>query len=294
MDSYEVIVAEFLADCEGRNLSVNTVRMYRDSLKTFGRFLEGQGLRRVPEITTAVLRAYAARSLEEVSAGATHARLRPVKTLLRWCVEEEVLDHDPSKRLKLPKIPEVPLQVMKPATFKKLLSAAKASRKPLRNVALLTVLYDTGLRASEVCGLDLGDVMPGGFLLVRSAKGGKVRSVPLGREGVKAIRLYVTRERPETELPGLFLVGEDARMTHRTLGKVLERLCADAGVETFSPHSFRRGFVVQFVRGGGDVFSAQRIMGHTTLAMSTRYARMDADDLRAVHRRASPVARSKD
>lgn len=290
MDAWIGLKEEFLADCEGRGLARNTVRMYRDSLETFEGWMEEQGLTRVPEITTAHLRAYAARSLEQVSPGAAHARLRPLKTMLRWCVNEGVMEADPTRRLRLPKIPDRDLKVVRPATFRRLLKGALMGRKPMRDAALLLALYDTGLRASEVCALKVDDIDSGGFLRVVGGKGGKDRMAPVGRETVRALRSYVLQERPETTLPELFLVDEETPMTRNTLAKMLHRLCETAGVENLSAHAFRRGMAVEFMRQGGDQFALQRIFGHATLHMTNRYARLDRDDLKAAHRRASPVA----
>lgn len=98
---------------------------------------------------------------------------------------------------------------------------------------------------------------------------------------LRAVWAYLNCERPETTLKKVFVISGDDSMNYKTLGRLLSRLCAVAKMLPVFSHAIRRG---------GDQFSAQRIMGHTTLAMTNRYARLDTDDLRDVHRRSSPVA----
>ena len=290
MNRIDAVIEEFLMDGEGRGLSPCTLKAYRAALVTFQRFAQEAGTLDLTEVTTAQLRAFAVQCLADVSPGAAHARLRPLKTLLRWTVTEGLLQEDPMKRVRLPRLPDVPLCVVKPAQFRKLEAAAKFTEKPLRDTAILSVLFDTGMRASELCDLKLDDLQPGGFLTIQQGKGGKSRTVPISRDTLKSLRAYLSRERPDTTLEELFLVSEDGPMNRGTLTQLMRRLCRTAGLPVIGPHAFRRGFVVAFIQQGGDAFSAQRILGHTTLIMTNRYARMDADDLRATHRRASPVS----
>jgi site-specific recombinase XerD len=292
-DGIAVVVEEFLLDCESRGLSGYTVLAYRAALKSFQTWAGTAGLGSLSEVTSSHLRTYTAHCLAEVSPGAAHARLRPLRTLFGWSVTEELLKVNPMVRVKLPKIPDVVLGVVRPAVFRKLVAASKMGRKPLRDVAMLTVLFDTGLRASELCNLRESDVLDGGALLVRQGKGGKSRTVPISRDTVRAIRAYLHNERPETLVPELFLIDEAGGMTYQTLEGLLTRLCKTTGVDHVSPHAFRRGFVVEMVRQGADTFTVQRIMGHSTPAQTQRYCKLDNNDIRDIHRRSSPVAALK-
>lgn len=289
MDRFELVREEFLSEGAARGLSANTVRMYRDALKTFETWAATSGLSGVSEVTVSHLRAFMAQSLTEISPGGVHARMRPLRTFLRWCVQEEILGVDPTKRLRLPKVPDPDVKVVRPVDFKRLLARSKLGAKPLRDSALLHVLFDTGLRASEVCALRVSDVDPSGFLRVRHGKGGRSRSVPMGRSTVKVIRSYLLQEREETTLEALFLISEEEGLNTNALGKMLYRLCKNAGTPNFSPHAFRRGMAVEFMRQGGDQFALQRILGHTSLKMTGVYAKLESGDLKDIHRRASPV-----
>ncbi|PYE53302.1 tyrosine-type recombinase/integrase [Deinococcus yavapaiensis] len=149
--------------------------------------------------------------------------------------------------------------------------------------------FDSGVRASELAALDLTDVKPEGYVVVRHGKGGKSRAVPVERGTIKAIRLYVTTERDEDAPHRTLFLANGEPMARATLDKLLDRLCRLADLPRLSAHAFRRGFGVQYLRNGGDVFTLQRIFGHTSLEMSNRYALLNGDDLKQAHRRASPM-----
>ena len=294
-DLLQPAIDEFLRDCEGRGHSRNTLRAYGLALRDFKRYAEAQGVTALSQVKPGLLRAYGLHCIEILSPGGAHARLRPVKTFLKWSHAEELVQSDLTKRMTLPKLPREEQPAVRPDDFKRLLQAIKlSSRNPQRDTALLTVMFDTGIRASELTGLELDDLKPDGTLIVKRGKGGKSRVVPLERSTARVIRTYIQHERPSnTGFKRIFLA-HDEPMTRRTLDKLLARLCKYAALPRLSAHSFRRGFAAQFIRNGGDVFTLQRIFGHTSLEMSNRYAMLDRDDLKSIHRRASPLRRDYD
>lgn len=288
--SIQQVTDEFLLACEARGHSPNTIRAYRDALKVFVAFSSSKELTKLDEVTPTLLREYAAHCMAEVSPGAAHARLRPLKTLLRWAHAEEYLTRDVAKRMQLPRLPREPLPAVRPGQLRAMLQAVQThSRNPLRDRAILSLLYDCGLRASELLGLSLDDIRTEGYVLVRKAKGGKSRTVPIERQTLKALRQYILNERAEDSPHRALFLAYDQPMARVTLDKLLQRTCQFAGLPRLSAHAFRRGFGVQYIRNGGDVFTLQRIFGHTSLEMSNRYAQLVDDDLKAAHRRASPL-----
>lgn len=138
------------------------------------------------------------------------------------------------------------------------------------------------------------DVLPKGLLRVVHAKDGKSRVVPVSRKVMKAIRVYVRSERADCDLPHLLLSRQQEPLTRSGLLTLIKSLSSSAGTPAYSPHAFRRGFVVTYLVREGDPFSAKRILGRTTMAMVDRYAAMGVEDLKAIHRRASPVAHEDD
>jgi integrase/recombinase XerD len=157
------------------------------------------------------------------------------------------------------------------------------------------LLLDTGLRSSELCALNLGDVdLKSGKILVRGgeaggAKGGKGRTVYLGAAARRAVwRYLVTRDDKTDERAPLFSAGL-RHLTRDALRHLVGRLGHAADVKDAHPHRFRHTFAITYLRWGGDVFTLQRLLGHGSLDMVQYYARLAQVDLEQAHRRASPV-----
>ena len=165
-----------------------------------------------------------------------------------------------------------------------------------RDRAIMLTLLDTGLRASELCALKVADAdLKTGRVEIKhgprgGAKGGKGRTVFLG----KTVRRFVWRYLAEREdgedlqLP-LFLGRWDRPMNPTSLRQLIERLAEKAGVRNCYPHRFRHTFAITYLRAGGDVFTLQALLGHSTLEMVRHYARIAEVDLANAHRRASPA-----
>lgn len=286
----DALIQEYEFDCISRGHSSNTMNAYRNALAKFRTYCDFNDVTTLSQITPPLIRGYAAESMKVLSPGGAHARLRVLRSMLRWATDEEYFQRNPMERVPMPKLPKKMLDAVTPQDMRKLLVVAQASATPLKFQALLALLYDTGLRVSEVRNLELSDLLPSQRLLVREGKGAKDRVVPVSRHTLKLVYRYMEQERPETSLQVLFLVDDLTPYSNVTVYKLLERLCKRAKVKRYGPHCFRRGFAVNFLRNGGDVFSLQRILGHSTLAMTNRYAAMTTDDIQDVHRKASPMS----
>ena len=285
------MIREFVNDCAIRQLSSNTLNYYTTALSKFVDYASHQGVFLADEVTSTLIRRYIAYMTqhEELSSGGVHARLRALRVFYNWLVREEMINKNPFRTIRLPKVPDERQVVVEHHEYKCLMQAARGTRKPLRNQSIVTILYDTGLRASELLALQLDHLEPSGRLLVAKGKGGKDRVVPVSRVALRLVKRYIRVERPATSLPYIYLSDEDTLLTRHGLRKMLHVLCVEANIAPKGPHAFRRGFAVQFVKNGGDVFTLRRILGHKTLTMSDRYASMGTEDLKEIHRRASPL-----
>ncbi len=173
-----------------------------------------------------------------------------------------------------------------------------AMRRPTakRDQALLLVLLDTGLRASELCSLTVGDVdIKTGKVDVRhgiegGAKGGKGRTVYLGRAARRAVWYYLaSREDGKDERAPLYVVSGTRAMRPATLRQLITSIGKRAEVTGAFPHRFRHTFAITYLRSGGDVFTLQQLLGHSSLDMVRIYSRIAQSDVADAHRRASPV-----
>ncbi|CAM3817440.1 hypothetical protein DESA109040_22055 [Deinococcus saxicola] len=172
-----------------------------------------------------------------------------------------------------------------------LLKAARNSDQPLRDTAMLLTFFDTGIRLGELIGLRVGDLQPDRGLLRVIGKGDQERSVPIGTRAFAAVNAYMMRERrPRPGVRHLFLNRRGQQMTYSAVSIRLARFSVTLGLprEDTTPHTFRRGFAVEFLRNGGDVFTLQQILGHSSLEMTRRYVNFLDEDLKTAHLRFSP------
>lgn len=267
---------------EGRTLT--TVKVYAAVLSAFIAFCIRQRVTTLEAIDPNLIREYLlSRAEAGCSPADVHKHFRALRTWLRWYEAEAGPDgwRNPIKRVKAPKMPEQPLD---PAPLDVLAALVKLAG--MRDRAILLTLIDTGLRASELTGLDVADFdQADGVLTVRRGKGGKVRAVPLGATCRRAVRRWL-RERPAGGL-ALFCAPDGAPLTYWGLRQVVRRLAERAGVKAPALHGIRRAFALGMLRAGVDLLTLSRLMGHSGLSLLARYAKQSTADLRAAVERAS-------
>jgi len=164
-----------------------------------------------------------------------------------------------------------------------------------RDRAIILMLLDTGLRASELCKLRVGDIdLRTGRVEIRhgpggGAKGGKGRIVFVGKTARRSVWRHLAERADGDDQKAPLFTGRGARpLTRDSLRLLIKSIAARARIENCFPHRFRHTFAITYLRCGGDVFTLQAILGHSTLEMVRRYARIAEVDLAAAHRRASP------
>lgn len=272
-----------------------TVRFYRTTQRSLSRFAAAGGS--LPAEPSAVnvkhLRAFMIWLEEQgLAAGGIHAHVRSLKALFGWAKREDLLTADPSARLERPSLPRRHLPTMTSEQVGALLGAARSTDQPLRDVAVLLTFFDTGLRLEELITLRRDDIDAAKGVLRVIGKGDKERSVPIGTRALTSINAYLLRERrpKHAGVQALFLSRRGLPMTRSCISILLRRLSESVGVERAltTPHTFRRGFAVEFLRNGGDVFTLQQILGHSNLEMTRRYVTFLDEDLKSAHLRFSP------
>jgi integrase/recombinase XerD len=161
----------------------------------------------------------------------------------------------------------------------------------IRDRAIVLVLLDTGLRAAELCALCIGDVdMKSGAVQVRHGKGDKGRTVYLGNVAREALWRYVAKRRDARPGDPLFATTRHGSMDRNALRKLLLSAGKRAEiVEPVTPHRLRHTFAITYLRNGGDVYTLQRLLGHSSMEMVRRYLALAQTDIADAHRRASPV-----
>ena len=281
----------FLLDCQSRNLSPGTIKFYRQKLHPLSRYLEDQGLADVSRVTATHLRGWLVH-LQETNhnPGGCHGFYRAAKAWFSWLLAEDLVRENPMRRVKGPKVPDDVLEPVSSETIRALLAVCGKDLAGARDRAVILALADSGCRAAEFCALQRGDFnSDSGALLVREGKGRKARQVYLGarsrREMLKYLRL---RGEPKSHEP-LFATESGAPLHYSGLRDILRRRAKEAGIAAPTLHSFRRFFALACLRGGMDVISLQRLLGHANLAIINRYLRQTEGDLQQAHQRAGPV-----
>lgn len=216
-----------------------------------------------------------------------HAHLR---AFFRWLESEELIDGNPMAKIKPPVVRQDQVQPFTQDQVRSLLEAARNAKYLKRDIGILTLLLDTGVRASELCSLRIKDLDLQGRRFTVQGKGNKVRTLYFGREALKALRGYLAREPRDPEDP-VFIAEKGEAFTRSGLRQLLERLGAAAGVQSMrcSPHTCRHTFAVSFLRAGGNLFSLQQLLGHTDLRMTRRYVALAEADLETQSRAFSPM-----
>jgi integrase/recombinase XerC len=219
-----------------------------------------------------------------------------LKNFFQWLYEEELLADSPMRGIAVPKPASKQVEPFTKEHVDALLEAARVSTLPRRNVAILLFMLDTGLRASEVCGLTMKDVQihkSHGVVKV-CGKGGKERTVAFSRRAARALWNYL-RESPREDNTPVFLSDRSVTaarpLTRSGLQQLFERLGNMVGVKEVrcSPHTMRHTFAINFLRAGGEAFVLQAMLGHEDLHMTQRYVKIARSDIEKQQRQFSPA-----
>lgn len=203
-----------------------------------------------------------------------------------WCSVEQLAEARSLRTLRRPQVPHKLVEPLDDAALRRLLDAAS-----VRDRAIVLLMLDTGLRLSEVAGLRASDLRPDGSAKVLG-KGARERIVPVGNAARQALLRYLRELGPAEPDKPIFRSRGGGSLGARGVQQVFNRLKARTGIPgRCSPHLMRHTFARSYLVNGGDAFSLQRILGHTTLDMVKRYVALADTDLAARHRAASPADR---
>ncbi|MHA6512150.1 tyrosine recombinase XerC [Tessaracoccus sp. Z1128] len=280
-----------------RGLSAHTVRAYETDLRDLARFVDVE----VRRVTLPRLRGWLALMADEGHASATvQRRVACVRGFFAWAQKEGLVADDPAARLKAPKRQRrLPTVVAAGAVEVSLASAEQRAGEeddPLarRDLALVEVLYSSGLRVSELCGLLLRDVDRERSSLRVLGKGGKERTVPLGLPALRAIDAWLevrphvaTDASPDT----VFLGARGGVLDPRVARRVVHATTSAAGPGAdVGPHGLRHAMATHLIDGGADLRSVQEMLGHASVATTQIYTHVSSERLRQAYRQAHPRA----
>ncbi len=268
--------------------SPKTIRHHETTIRLFIRWCAETGYpTAVDQLETDTARAWVeAQRSRGLSDHSIATRIRSLRAWTHWLVEEEWLDKDPFRRLKVPKADDTAKPTLTPADVDRLLGTCnKKTENGRRDLAVMLLLFSTGLRAAELSSLQVEDVdWQRGLITVKRGKGGKFRVVPLGGKVERAIDRYLDGR---TTGP-LFLTEGGSSLSYAALREILRRRGNKAGVRA-NPHKWRHSAAIQYLRAGGRVENLRAMLGHTTLDMTLHYARIAGVDLAEAHQSVDPT-----
>jgi site-specific recombinase XerD len=273
----------FLAAKAAEGVSPRTIEWYRMITTRLVRALGAE--RAVDGLDPAELRAWLVELRTTLAPVSVAGYVRALRVLGNWLAAEGLGSAAALRGLRRPRVPHKVIEPVADDVLRRLLAICS-----VRDRAIVLLMIDTGLRVSEVASLRLGDLRPDGTLKVQG-KGSKERIVPVGSTARTAMVRYLGQRGPGRPDDALWL-GRKGEISARGLQHMVRRLKARVGVTgRLSPHSLRHTFARSYLVNGGDVFSLQRILGHTSLDMVKRYVALADVDLVTRHAEASPADR---
>ena len=299
-------VYEYLSHLQfERRLSNNTLYAYRNDLKTYTDYLSNSmGITRMQSVKPSHIEEFV-KSLNssrhsdnpknKKKSSTLHRLYSTIRCFHQYLCQMRIVKIDPSQILMPPRISKnIPVTLLV-EEINKIIDAVDMTKKfALRDKALLSTLYSSGLRVSEIIELKMQNVMPQESIIRVFGKGNKERIVPIGDPALELINEYVTQLRPHLSDKGksngvLFLNNKGNKLTRMTIWNILHKNAIKAGVnKKVSPHVFRHSFATHLLEGGADLRSVQEMLGHSDITTTQVYTNIDKTYLKEIHKQYHP------
>ena len=276
--------------------SENTVESYRRDVLQYLTYLKELGITSIKKTTKTTVLSYLVALKKKGTAASTMSRaLASLRSFYLYLLQNGDVDSDPTVSLMTPPVEKKPPTVLTNREVELLMEQPRLTdSKGIRDKAMLEVLYATGIRVSELIGLDIDDVNVGmGF--VRCVKSRSERTVPMGHKAAEALGAYLEKSRgnlvkDESER-ALFVNCSGGRMSRQGFWKVIKQYQHSAGIDKeITPHSLRHSFAAHLVENGADLQSIKEMMGHADISSTQVYAYYVDEKLRKVYEHAHPRA----
>jgi len=296
MQNLDQNLVRFLEQLKARGVSANTQKAYNSDIRDLLAFLSDTN----QLLDLESLRSWLYRISEAGGSKATLARkTSAIKNFTAWRADSGFADQDPALRLRSPKLdrplPKVASEISLAEVFDRMLFQATADNPVgLMNHCAVELLYATGMRVSELAGLDLSDIDHERQLLRVTGKGNKQRMLPYGLRAKDAIERWIRVGRPAVEMPtssdALLLSSRGGRVGVRQLYDIVASQLATTSVGSAGPHTLRHSAATHLLDHGADLRAVQEILGHASLATTQIYTHVSVERLRSSFEQAHPRA----
>ena len=275
VDDLALLLPDWRTHLRARNVAPSTIASYQAVGANLLRFLHDKGMPTAAgRVTRDHLEAFLAELVDRVAPATVAKHYRSLQQLFRWLVEDGEITDSPMARMRPPQVPEQPVAVFTDDELGRLLAACRGNTfEKRRDTALLRLLLDTGMRASELVGLMVADLDHEQSVAHVMGKGRRGRGVPYGLKSADALRRYLRSRstHPAAQSPAQWL-RKKGDLTTSGLAQLLERRATEANVEGVHPHRFRHTFAHTWLAAGGQEHDLMRLAGWSSPQMVGRYA----------------------
>jgi len=282
IDWYTTFLYRFLAFLQFSNYPTDAAQINKDVIRAFILYLQ--------------VEAKTPRSKKPLSSATVQGYVRTLRVFFSWAVREEYLPDSPTAKIPVPKATQKVINTFTHEQIGKLAEACyKSNGNSYRNLTILLLLLDSGIRVSELVNINHEDInLAEGWIKIKVGKGGKERIVPVGSVVQKSLWKYINHFRPQPltqKVTRLFLSEYGLPLTRSGIQQMLRRCGKRAGISGVrcSPHTFRHTFAKSYLINGGDIFSLQKILGHSSLASVRTYLNLFGTDIKKQHQKYSPA-----
>ena len=287
----------FIVVGEASGYTQKTVQTYRYHLGTFIRYIDSLGVKHVQSIAEEHIASFLNHKRKTCGGVAINTYYRNIRAWINWLVKRKAIAVSPLAEFKTPPIPKTVIKPLTPEQVQKMISCCTHYFSGVRNKAILSVLFDSGMRRTEIASVKLDDVDINRGAIKVYGKGSRERYVAIGSATKSAIVDYLLMR--DDSLPWLFVSQLKARrdkLSPDAITQIVEKAMKSAGITgvKYGAHTLRHSFATQSIRNGANLFYVQSLLGHSTLNMTRRYAAtVDSEEAVKSHHTFSPMDRMK-
>ncbi len=278
-----------------KGLSKNTTSSYQRDLNKLSKFLEISGINSFNELTEEICSAWIADLFQHnVGARSIQRHISSAKGFFNYLKKSGLVTNSPFDLINSPKSPSHLPSILSPEEVSQLLNFKPKNVQEKRDIAIIELIYSSGLRVSEAVNANLDDFEDNKNFLRVLGKGSKTRLVPVGRYARKAIDEWIDeRKKLSTKDNSLFVNLRGKRISARSVQEKIRNIAIMQGLPPVNPHMLRHSFATHLLESSGDLRSIQELLGHSSLSTTQIYTRLDYQHLIKVYEKSHPRAHKK-
>lgn len=278
-----------------RNLSINTVKSYSRDLVKLSSYFKSINISSYDEVDESVCSGWIGSLYQNDNNPRTiHRHLSAAKGFFKFLKKHDVIRSSAFELISAPKVSSHLPEVLSPEDVEQLLNFRPENSIEIRDLALIELMYSSGLRVSEVASINLADFEEEMTFLRVMGKGSKVRLAPIGRYAISAINNWIEERKKFSgiDTPALFINLKGGRLTVRSIQLRLEKISIKQGLPRVNPHMLRHSFATHMLESSGDLRTIQELLGHSSLSTTQIYTKLDYQHLAKIYDKSHPRAKN--